>query len=73
MLTFLFLNLLKKKIERYLLNNPEIILKSLKNYEEKIEKQQLKDDVKKIKSNLDSLNDISNGVLCMQAIKNSQR
>ena len=61
----------EEKIERYLLNNPEIILKSLKNYEEKIEKQQLKDDVKKIKSNLDSLNDISNGMYAGN--KNSQK
>ena len=41
----------EEKIERYLLNNPEIILKSLKNYEEKIEKPQLKQDLKKLKSN----------------------
>ena len=61
----------EEKIERYLLNNPEIILKSLKNYEEKIEKQQLKDDLKKIKSNLDSLNDISNGMYAGN--KNSQK
>ena len=65
---FVFLSLnafsqaLEEKIEKFLLENPEIILKSLQNFEEKKAKEQEVTNEKIINENLDSLTDSSNGL-----------
>ena len=60
-----FSNNLDKEIERFILNNPEVILKSLENYEIKREKEEndkVKEAVKKTLINL--IYDDSNGLVC---------
>ena len=65
---FIFLSLdafsqaLEEKIEKFLLDNPEVILKSLQNFEEKKAKEQEFTNEKIINENLDSLTDSSNGL-----------
>ena len=64
--TFLSLNVfsqaLEEKIEKFLLENPEVILKSLQNFEEKKAKEQEVTNEKIINENLNSLKDSSNGL-----------
>jgi uncharacterized membrane protein YbaN (DUF454 family) len=65
---FVFLSLnafsqtLEEKIEKFLLENPEVILKSLQNFEEKKAKEQEVTNEKIINENLDILTDSSNGL-----------
>ena len=63
---FFFLNAfsqeLEEKIEKFLLENPEVILKSLQNFEEKKAKEQEVTNEKIINENLISLEDSSNGL-----------
>ncbi|MEL0124885.1 MAG: DsbA family protein, partial [Alphaproteobacteria bacterium] len=63
---FFFLNAfsqeLEEKIEKFLLENPEVILKSLQNFEEKKVKEQEVTNEKIINENLSSLEDSSNGL-----------
>ena len=63
---FFFLNAfsqeLEEKIEKFLLENPEVILKSLQNFEEKKAKEQEVTNEKIINENLGSLEDSSNGL-----------
>ena len=57
-----FSNNLDKEIERFILNNPEVILKSLENYEIKREKEE-NDKVKEaVKSFNNLIYDDSNGL-----------
>ena len=66
--TYLFLSLnalsqgIEEKIEKFLLENPEVILKSLQNFEEKKAKEQEVTNERIINENLDSLTDSSNGL-----------
>ena len=66
--TFMFFSLyvfsqaLEEKIEKFLLENPEVILKSLQNFEEKKAKEQEVTNEKIINENLESLTDSSNGL-----------
>ena len=66
--TFMFFSLnvfsqaLEEKIENFLLENPEVILKSLQNFEEKKAKEQEVTNQKIINENLESLTDSSNGL-----------
>ena len=53
---------LEEKIEKFLLENPEVILKSLQNFEEKKVKEQEVTNEKIINENLSSLEDSSNGL-----------
>ena len=53
---------LEEKIEKFLLENPEVILKSLQNFEEKKAKEQEVTNEKIINENLSSLEDSSNGL-----------
>ena len=53
---------LEQKIEKFILNNPEIILESLKNYEERKEKEQKVDNQIKVKKYSKQLNDTTNGL-----------
>ena len=53
---------LEEKIEKFLLENPEVILKSLQNFEEKKVKEQNLSNEKIINDNLDLLTDVSNGL-----------
>lgn len=53
---------LEQKIEKFILNNPEVILESLKNYEEQKEKVQKADNEIKIKKYFKQLNDTTNGL-----------
>ena len=53
---------LEEKIEKFLLENPEVILKSLQNFEEKKAKEQEVTNEKIINDNLSSLEDSSNGL-----------
>ena len=57
-----FSQVLEEKIEKFLLENPEVILKSLQNFEEKKAKQQELSNQKIINDNLDRLTDSSNGL-----------
>jgi len=52
----------EEKVEKFLLENPEIILRSLQNFEEKKAKEQEISNQKIISENLDSLTDSSNGL-----------
>ena len=66
--TFMFFSLnvfsqaIEEKIEKFLLENPEVILKSLQNFEEKKAKEQEVTNQKIINENLESLTDSSNGL-----------
>ena len=53
---------LDQKIEKFILNNPEVILESLKNYEEQKEKEQKVDNQIKVKKYVKQLNDTTNGL-----------
>jgi len=53
---------LEKKIEEFIINNPEVILESLKNYEEKKQKEQKVDNEIKVKKYFKQLNDTTNGL-----------
>ena len=66
-----FLRVWKKKIEQFILKNPEVILESLKNYEQKKEEEIQKESIIKIKNNMDLLLDDSNGLY--SGNKNSDR
>ena len=57
-----FSQVLEEKIEKFLLENPEVILKSLQNFEEKKAKEQELSNQKIINDNLDRLTDSSNGL-----------
>ena len=57
-----FSQALEEKIENFLLENPEVILKSLQNFEEKKAKEQEVTNQKIINENLESLTDSSNGL-----------
>ncbi len=53
---------IEKKIEDFLLNNPEVILKSLENYEKKVERNEKLKTKKNIEFNQKTLLDSSNGL-----------
>ncbi len=53
---------IEKKIEEFLLNNPEVILKSLENYEKKVERNEKLKTKKNIEFNQKTLLDSSNGL-----------
>ena len=53
---------LEQKIEKFILNNPEVILESLKNYEQQKEKEQKVDNEIKVKKYFKQLNDTTNGL-----------
>ena len=53
---------LEQEIEKFILNNPEVILESLKNYEQQKEKEQKVDNEIKVKKYFKQLNDTTNGL-----------
>ena len=58
----IFSNNLDKEIETFILNNPEVILKSLENYEIQREKEENDKAKKKVKSLNNLIFDDSNGL-----------
>ena len=58
----IFSNNLDKEIETFILNNPEVILKSLENYEIQREKEENDKAKKKVKSLNNLIYDDSNGL-----------
>ena len=68
----IFSNNLDKEIETFILNNPEVILKSLENYEIQREKEENDKAKKKVKSLNNLIYDDSNGLYTGKKTQNLQ-